>query len=80
MDLLRERVAPLGDDRAHVRGEHSHVRHQGGRREEEYRPGVVGAAVGEHRIVYDVREREHDSRLQRERVRLVLDPCAAPLF
>ena len=78
MDLLRERVAPLGDDRAHVRGEHPHVGHQGGRREDEHRPGVVGAAVGEHRIVHEVREREHDSRPQRERVRPVLDPRASP--
>lgn len=42
MDLLRERVALLGDDRAHVRGEHPHVGHQGGRRE------------GEPRVVWDV--------------------------
>ena len=39
MDLLCERVAPLRDDRAHVRGEHPHVGHQGGRREDE--PRVV---------------------------------------
>ena len=39
MDLLRERVALLGDDRAHVRGEHPHVGHQSGRREDE--PRVV---------------------------------------
>ena len=48
VDLLGEWVASLGDDRAHVRGEHPHVRHQGGRREDEHRPGVVSAAVGEH--------------------------------
>ena len=78
VDLLSERVSPLGDDRAHVRGEHPHVRHQGGRREDEHRPGVVGAAVGEHRILYEMREREHDRRPQRERVRAVLDPRASP--
>ena len=44
MDLLRERVALLGDDRAHVRGEHPHVGHQGGRREDE--PRVVWEVGG----------------------------------
>ena len=78
VDLLRERVAPLGDDRAHVRGEHPHVRHQGGGREDEHRPGVVGAAVGEHRILHEVWERENHARPQRERVRAVLDPRASP--
>ena len=78
VDLLRERVAPLGDDRAHVRGEHPDVRHEGGSREDEHRPGVVGAAVGEHRIVHEVWEREHDARPQRERVGAVLDPRASP--
>ena len=78
VDLLHERVASLGDDRAHVRDEHPRVRHQGGRREDEHRPGVVGAAVGEHRVLHEVREREHDGRPQRERVRPVLDPCASP--
>lgn len=78
MDLLRERVAPLGDDRAHVRDEHPRVRHQGGRGEDEHRPGVVRAAVGEHRILHEVREREHDGRPQGERVRPVLDPRASP--
>ena len=78
VDLLCERVAPLRDDRAHVRREHPHVRHQGGSRENEHRPGVVSAAVGEHRILHEVREREHDSRPQRERVRAVLDPRASP--
>ena len=42
VDLLREQVALLGDDRAHVHGEHPHVGHQGGRRE------------GEPRVVWDV--------------------------
>ena len=78
VDLLRERVAPLGDDRAHVRGEHPHVGHQGGRREDEHRPGIVGAAVGEHRILHEVWERENHARPQRERVRAVLDPRASP--
>lgn len=78
VDLLRERVAPLGDDGAHVCGEHPHVCDQRRRREDEHRPGVVGAAVGEHRIVHEVRERQHDSRPQRERVRPVLDPRASP--
>ena len=48
VDLLGEGVAPLRDDDSDVRDEHPHVRDERGRRDDEQRPGVVGAAVGKH--------------------------------
>ena len=78
MDLLREGIALLRDNHIHVASENPDICKQGGRRDDEHRGGVVSASVREHRVLHEMREGEHHSRPESQRVGPVLDPRASP--
>ena len=78
MDFLREGIALLRDDHVDVASENPEVCNQCGCRDDEHRGGVVSASVREHRVLHEMREGEHHSRPEGQRVGPVLDPRASP--